>query len=151
MTANVKDVLAGCVFVALGLLFGWNAYAELDIGTTFRMGPGFFPVMLSGLLVLIGIVVAVQSIGHEQSEISRFPWRGLVLILLSPIVFGLTVRGLGFIPAVALVTIISAFASTRMGVLMALIITLFMTLFCTAVFLYGLGLPVRPFGPWLVG
>jgi hypothetical protein len=151
MTANVKDVVAGGAFIALGLLFGWNAHNELEIGTAFRMGPGYFPVLLSGLLIFIGLVVAIQAVGKEQSPMTGLPWRGLVLILISPIVFGLTVRGLGFIPSVALVVIISAFASRRMSFLMAAIVTLGMTVFCTAVFLYGLGLPIRTLGPWLVG
>ncbi len=151
MTANMKDVLAGGVFIALGLVFGLDTYLELEFGTPLRMGPGFFPIMLAGLLILIGVVVALQAINKEQSPMSAIPWRGLVLILISPIIFGLTVRGLGFVPAVALVVVISAFASSRMKPLIAIALIAGMTLFCVAVFSYGLGLPVRLFGPWLVG
>lgn len=151
MTANMKDVLAGGVFIALGLVFGLDTYLELEFGTPLRMGPGFFPIMLAGLLILIGVVVALQAINKEQSPMSAIPWRGLVLILIAPIIFGLTVRGLGFVPAVALVVVLSAFASSRMKPLIAIALIAGMTLFCVAVFSYGLGLPVRLFGPWLVG
>jgi len=149
MTFNKKDVLAGSIFIALGLLFGLNSFIDLEFGTPFRMGPGFFPIMLSGLMVLIGAIIALQAINMPSSPISPMPWRATVMILIAPIVFGLTIRELGFIPAIALVTGISAFASSSMRPIPAIAVTVAMILFCIAVFYYGLGLPVRLFGTWL--
>ena len=80
-----------------------------------------------------------------------FPWRGIVLVLAAPVVFGLTVRGLGLVPAVMLVALISAFASQRMPVLLAFVLSVALTIFCVVVFSIGLGLPLRLFGPWLLG
>ncbi|GGE42780.1 membrane protein [Agaricicola taiwanensis] len=142
-------MVSGAFLIALGLFFGIYAYVDLNIGSAFRMGPGFFPVVLSGLLILIGIIVVLQSLNAEHPLMTPIAWRGLFFILLSPIVFGLTIRALGFVPAVVLVCGISAFASHRMGVLKAAIITVCMTLFCIGVFYYALGLPVRLFGGWL--
>jgi hypothetical protein len=154
----VKDLLAGGIFVALGLFYGIYAYVDLPIGTAFRMGPGFFPIMLAGLLVLIGLVVVLQALSAASSPMTAIAWRGLVFILAAPIAFGLFLRGftlwgtdihipgLGFIPAIVLVCGISAFASRRMSLLKAVVITVGMTAFCVAVFYFGLGLPVRLFG-----
>ena len=45
-----RDVVGGLLVVAIGglfLLFG----RELEVGTSFRMGPGYFPTILSWLMV----------------------------------------------------------------------------------------------------
>lgn len=151
MIVNPKDVLAGLLLTVLGLALGSNAYLTLDLGTSLRMGPGYFPMVLSGLLILIGMITAFKALGEAPSPIGGVPWRGLILILLAPIFFGATVRGLGFVPSVAIAIAISVLASRRITLLSALIITSALTLFCVAVFLFGLRLPVRPFGSWLLG
>jgi uncharacterized membrane protein len=150
LTFNVKDLGAGLIFIAIGVVFGLGSMG-LEMGTALRMGPGYFPLVLAGLLVALGLAIVAQSFGHEATGHAVVPWRGLVLILSVPIVFGLTVRGLGLAPALALVVLISAFASRRMSVPLALALALGLTLFCILVFSFGLGLPLRLFGPWLGG
>jgi hypothetical protein len=79
------------------------------------------------------------------------PWRGILLIVVAPVVFGLTVRGLGLVASIALVVAISAFASQRMSARLAVMLTVGLTLFCVLVFRIGLGLPLKLVGPWLGG
>jgi hypothetical protein len=148
MSFNVKDVGAGVIFIAIGLLFGAGAL-NLSIGTALRMGPGYFPLVLSGLLVALGLAIVVYGLGHSATGRLVVPWRGLVPILGAPVVFGLTVRGLGLAPALALVALLSAFGSRRMSVWLAVALTVGLTAFCVLVFSLGLGLPLRLFGPWL--
>jgi hypothetical protein len=148
MSFNVKDIGAGLIFVAIGLLFGLGAM-NLDLGTPLRMGPGYFPLILAGLLVALGLAIVAYGLGHSATGRLTVPWRGLLLILPAPVVFGLTVRGLGLAPALALVALISAFASRRMSVPLAIALTVGLTVFCVLVFSLGLGLPLRLFGPWL--
>lgn len=150
MTVNIRDIGAGLIFIAIGILFGLGSIG-LEIGTALRMGPGYFPLVLAGLLVGLGLVILAHGLGHPTTGGLAFPWRGLVLILVAPVVFGLTIRGLGLVPAVMLVVLISAFASQRMSMLLALVLSVALTLFCVLVFSFGLGLPLRLFGPWLVG
>jgi uncharacterized membrane protein len=150
LTFNVKDLGAGLIFIAIGVAFGLGA-TGLEIGTALRMGPGYFPLVLAGLLVALGLAIVAQSVGHKATDGTPVPWRGLVLILAVPIIFGLTVRGLGLAPALAIAVLISAFASRRMSVPLALALSLGLTLFCLLVFSFGLGLPLRLFGPWLGG
>ena len=150
MTVNIRDIGAGLIFIAIGILFGLGSIG-LEIGTALRMGPGYFPLVLAGLLVGLGLVILAHGLGHPTTGGLAIPWRGLVLILVAPVVFGLTIRGLGLVPAVMLVVLISAFASQRMSMLLALVLSVALTLFCVLVFSFGLGLPLRLFGPWLVG
>ena len=47
MTVNIRDIGAGLIFIAIGLLFGLGSIG-LEIGTALRMGPGYFPLVLAG-------------------------------------------------------------------------------------------------------
>ena len=46
-----------------GLYFG----REYDVGTASAMGPGYMPVMLSGGLILFGIIVGIRSLSTAGS------------------------------------------------------------------------------------
>ena len=149
ITIDWTDALAGLVFILFGLLFGVQSLG-LEIGTAFRMGPGYFPLVLSGLLTLLGPGIAAKSAHDRGSEgAGTLAWRGVFFILPPPIFFGLTVRGLGFVPAIFLTTLIAALASFKMRFHWALLLAVAVTVFATVVFSYGLGLPFRRFGPWL--
>jgi hypothetical protein len=63
--------------------------------------------------------------------------------------FGLTVHGLGFLPAIFLTALVASFASLRMRPVPAFVLALAVTVFSHVVFSHGLGLPFRSFGPWL--
>jgi hypothetical protein len=113
------------------------------------MGPGSFPFILACALVLFGAIILIQSMRVDGGPIGALAWRGMFFILPAPIFFGLTVRGLGFVPSIFVTALIASFASGRMKPLMALVLSAALTLFSVAVFSYGLGLPFRRFGPWL--
>jgi hypothetical protein len=143
------DAAAGILFLLFGLFFGIQSLG-LELGTAFRMGPGYFPLVLSGVLIVFGLLillVAVTSTGTD--DFGALAWRGLAFILPAPVFFGLTVRGLGFIPAVFLTTLIAGLASFKMKPLWALVLAAGVTIFSTLVFSYALGLPFRRIGPWL--
>ena len=148
MTFNLRDVIAGALFVAVGGCFALSALG-LEIGTALRMGPGYFPLILAGILMLLGALITVGAVRDRPAEIGPIPWRGLLFILPAPILFGLTVRGLGMVLALAIVLVLVSFASRSMRPLTAALLTLGLTVFCVLVFSVGLGLPLRRFGPWL--
>ena len=139
--------ICGLAFIATGLFFIWQA-ASLEIGTAFRMGPGYFPLVLAAILTLLGIVVLVQATRVEGEPMGPIALRGILFILPAPIFFGLTVRGLGFVPALFCTALIAAFASQKMTPIAAVILSATLTAFSVAVFSYGLGLPFQLFGPW---
>ena len=148
MTINWKDAATGLIFVAIGL---WFVFASigLDRGTASRMGPGYFPPVLAGILIVLGLFIALRGIGSPTEAIGIIPWRGLVFTLAAPVIFGATVQGLGLVPSLTLATFSSTLASRRMTIRRALLITVGLVTFSTLVFSFGLGIPVRLFGPWL--
>jgi hypothetical protein len=147
---NRADFSAGLLFVIFGLGFGIGAF-NLDLGTTLRMGPGYFPLVLAVILVGLGLAIMATALRSVNEAVGTYAWRGMVFILGAPIFFGLTVRGLGFVPAIFAATLIASLAGLKMRPLYAVGLALAVTVFCTLVFSMALGLPFRRFGPWLSG
>lgn len=148
-TIDRTDASAGILFIFFGLFFGLQS-AGLELGTAFRMGPGYFPLVLSVVLTGFGVLIVLNAIkAAGDSDMGGFAWRGLVFILPAPVFFGLTVRGLGFVPAIFVTTVIAGMASLKMKFHWAVLLAAAVTVFSTLVFSYALGLPFRRFGPWL--
>lgn len=145
---NRADLSAGLLFIIFGLIFGLTGLG-LEMGTTLRMGPGYFPMVLSVLLVGLGVAIVISAFGSVGEAVGNYAWRGMVFILAAPVFFGLTVRGLGFVPSIFFTTLIAALAGLKMKPLHAVGLAVGVTIFTTLVFSYALGLPFRRFGPWL--
>lgn len=146
---DIKNLAASLVLLLTGFCFGLTSFFGMEVGSALRMGPGYFPLVLSILITAIGLAVGLKALTisapfHPQHA----PFRSIVAIVVAPIIFGLTVRGLGFAPAVTLTAFSAAMAAKDQKPHLAAIIALAITAFCLAVFYYGLGLPVRLFGPW---
>lgn len=147
---SIKDILSGLVFVGFALAFGIAA-SRYDIGTALRMGPGYFPIVLAGILGVLGIAILVQGIAAavEEDDIGPIPWRGIILLFSAIIFFGATIRGLGLAPCLFVTVFLSAMASRRNTLLSAAVLAVALTLFCTLIFIYALGVAIPLFGPWL--
>lgn len=149
MQRALRDFAAGGIFIACGLAFAIMAYGY-DLGTPVRMGPGTFPLALGCLLAALGVAVVAKGVlAGEGEAIGVIPWRALLLILGAVLVFGLTVRGLGLAAALFISIAMSAFASRRTSPAVALALAVLLTAFCALIFVFGLGLPLALFGPWL--
>ena len=148
-TRNRRDVAAGLIFVLCGLAFAAIAYLDLPIGTATRMGPGYFPIVLGGLLAVIGVVVAVRAgAADELSEFGPIPWRGAFFTALALVFFALTLGRLGIVPTVFVTTVLGSLASTRITPLQVLVTAAVLTALCALIFGDWLGVPIPIFGPW---
>jgi hypothetical protein len=142
------NLICGVLLVLAGIFFAYQSI-ELELGTAFRMGPGYFPFILALALILFGGIILVQSFRAAGEPIGGIAWRGMIFILAAPIFFGITVRGLGFVPSLFFTGLIAAFASHKMKPLTAVVLAALLTVFSVLVFSYGLGLPFQRFGPWV--
>ena len=150
MIRSEKEFWAGLIYI----FFGASAIIvgrDYRMGTAFRMGPAYFPTILGGLLVLIGVVAVIRSFVVAGAPIGRFAIRGLLFVSVSIFLFGFLVRGLGLAVALPVLVIVSAYASTKFRWGPMLIMAIGVTVFCVVVFLKGLGIPLPVLGPWLGG
>lgn len=144
---NPKDFWTGAIFLAFGaaaVVFG----REYPFGTSFKMGPGYFPTVLGALLALVGLATSLRGLIRPGSAVGAFAYREIALILAATVLFGLLLRGAGLIVAVVLLVVTGAYASRffRWGTAVAL--GAGMAAFCVLVFNMALGLPLAIWGPW---
>lgn len=147
---SIKDLLAGLIYI----FFGASAILiarEYNMGTAFKMGPAFFPTVLSMLLVGVGAISIIRAFILPGTPIGAISIKGLLLVTISVVVFGLVARGAGLAIALPLLLFISAAASVKFRWQTTLMIAVGLTLFCVLVFLKGLGIPLPVVGPWIVG
>jgi uncharacterized membrane protein YgdD (TMEM256/DUF423 family) len=145
-----RDIVGGLIVTAIGA--GFLVYSrELETGTSLRMGPGYFPTILSILMIVLGLVIAGLALRTPITEHSfgQVPWRGLLLLIGAVLFFGFAVRGLGLAPAVLVVVLATAWASRYAGLRSSLLLSIGLALFCTLLFIRLLGLPLPLTGPWL--
>jgi putative tricarboxylic transport membrane protein len=144
---NAKDFWTGVIYIAIGAaaLFLSRDYG---MGTAVKMGPAYFPTILSSLLILIGAISMVRSFLKPGTPISSFAMKGLVLVTFATLLFGFIVRGAGMAIALPLLIIISAYASTRFSWKYSLALAVGVTVFCILIFQVGLGVPLPILGSW---
>jgi hypothetical protein len=146
-----KDLAAGAVFTGFGLAFALTSLTY-DIGTPLSMGPGFFPLVLGGILVVLGVAIAITGfVAGEGGELGTVPWKALVLLLAAIVFFGFTVRDLGLVPALFVSVLLAAFAGRGIRVVPALVIAASLTALSVVIFVVALQLRLALIGPWLGG
>jgi hypothetical protein len=136
-----KDFWSGFMLIAIGgaALFIARNY---QFGTSLRMGPGYFPTVLGGLLVMFGVYFIIQGLrsGAEKLD-SSWSLRALIVLPLSLVLFGLLIDRAGFIPALLALIVGSAAASRQSRPIEVALFAAFLTAMCVIVFVWALGLP----------
>jgi putative tricarboxylic transport membrane protein len=136
---NNKDFWAGLMLIAIGAAAMILA-RNYPYGTALRMGPGYFPTLLGGILALFGLYLVVQGLRRPEAIQGNWSLRALIIVPLTLVLFGLMDRA-GFVPALAVLIFGSAAASTEFRLIEVALLTVALTIFCAAVFIWGLGLP----------
>ena len=134
-----QDFWAGMMFMAFGaaaIVFARN-YA---FGSAARMGPGYFPSVLGGILIVLGLITLLRGLAFAGPAIGRFNWKPLLLVSGSIVLFGAALQGLGLVIAIFLLIIISALGGQEFKLKEVLILALCLTLASVAIFVYGLQL-----------
>jgi hypothetical protein len=137
---NNRDFLAGLLFIVLGGLAVALA-RDYPIGSTMRMGPGYFPTVLGGILLLFGVYVLLRGVRFGERVKGEWGYRPLALIALSIVLFGFLLDRVGMVPAIVATLFVAAAAGREFRLKEVLLLAVVMTAFSVAVFSYGLKLP----------
>lgn len=144
-----QDFVQGGLFAAIGVIALMMAL-DYPLGTPGRMGPGFFPVAISGLLALTGIAILVRARIGSSEVIRVTRWLPLAIVPAAIVLFGFTLDKLGLPLAVLLLCIGAATASVRFGLdWRALVGAVAFSVVCAILFITLLGLPIPILGTWL--
>jgi hypothetical protein len=135
-----RDFFAGLFYIFLGAMGMWMA-RDYPFGSALRMGPGYFPSVLGGMMIAFGVAVMLMGIKNNEKIKPGFSWRALIVLPVATVVFGVAMEEAGFIPALLLLIPVSAAASKEFKWLEVLLLTIGLTIMSLAVFIWGLGLP----------
>ena len=151
-----QDWWAGLMFIAFGLFFivfamgtpefidnlvGTRLINGYQMGSSVRMGPAYFPVVLGGLLAVLGLIVLFDSIVEEGPKVAKFHFRPLIWIGLSSLAFAYLLKPLGLVLASAALVFISAYGGHEFKWKEVAIMSVILVIFSVLVFVKGLALP----------
>ena len=135
-----KDFLAGLLMVGVGAVAFYMAL-DYPFGTALRMGPGYFPRVLAGILVAFGLYVGIRGMRLPERVEGIWGWRPLALITAAFWVYGWLMDRAGFIPSLIVLFAITTLAGHEFRLKEVIVLTIAMIVFAWAVFIHGLGLP----------
>jgi hypothetical protein len=144
---NPKDFWSGVMFLIFGI-FTVVVARDYSMGSAGRMGPAYFPTVLGGILALLGAIGVIRSLIKPGEAIEKFALKELGLIVAAVLLFGILMRGAGMLVAIPVLVILSAYASDKFKAGTSIALAIGAAIFCSLVFVKGLGLPMPLLGSW---
>ncbi len=148
-----RDFFSGLMFLVVGVVFAVGA-SNYSMGTSAKPGAGYFPLILSVLMAVLGAVVLFKSLTIETEggdPIGAIAWRPLIVIVLSIAVFGATINRLGLVLAVPILIMISSLAGDEFKWLGVILNSVVLTAFSWLIFVYGLKLTIPLWPTFIAG
>jgi hypothetical protein len=136
-----QDFGAAVVFVAIGLAGAYFG-RDLALGTAGRMGPGYFPAILSWAIVGVGAVVGLKSLAIEGPRIEPIQFRPLLVVIAAILLFGFLIGAVGLAISAVMLTVLAAYARREASLVEALALGVGLSAFAVIVFVYGLSQPL---------
>jgi hypothetical protein len=146
-----EDLAAAVIFIAIGLAAFISALGYPS-GTAHRVGPALFPMLISGLLTVIGMSLAIRSFAAVRLGVAMQAWkrltpqfstvRALFFVMLSLLAFALLIRPAGLMIATIALIFIATRAEPGRRVLGSLVLAVLSACIAASIFVYGIGLPI---------
>lgn len=139
-----RDFWSGVMFIAMGIGFAVGA-GNYSLGTSARPGPGYFPLILSVIMAILGAIVLFKSLTIETEggdPVGAFAWRPLLIVVASIVMFGLLLPRVGLFITVPLLILAVSFATTEFSWFGTLVNAVALTIFAWLVFVVGLKLTI---------
>ena len=148
-----RDFFSGLMFLVVGVVFAVGA-TNYPMGTSARPGAGYFPLILSVLMAILGAVVLFKSLTIETEggdRIGAIAWRPLIVIVVAIAVFGASINRLGLVLAVPILIMIASLAGDEFEWLGVIVNAVVLTAFSWLIFVYGLKLTIPMWPSFIAG
>lgn len=138
----------GGLFIAIGAAFAGTSLLSYPTGTLTRMGPGFFPLLIAGALVCVGIAVLLDSSAPQVVDDERvsIEFRPLAIIVGAVVAFGILLEPVGLYLCTIASVLLASLADPRLTLRSALVLAIALAAAAHLAFVVGLGLQV-PLAP----
>jgi hypothetical protein len=142
--ANNEWIPPGLFFIALGCAALWVS-RDYPVGTLNRMGPGFFPRMLSFGMIGLGALIVLRGLAHlaRTAGVGGRLDRSLLLIPFSIVVFGFSIEPLGLVVALALSLAVAGAAHREARLKEVALTVAFLIALSVLIFVVVLNLPLN--------
>jgi len=147
-----RDFWSGLMFVVVGIVFAVGA-TNYSMGSSARPGAGYFPLLLSVIMAILGAIVLFKSLTIETpggDPIGHVAWKPLIIIVASIAVFAVTIELLGMIASIPILIFIASLAGDEFRWPEVIGNAVVLTIFSWVIFIYGLKLTI-PVWPRFVG
>jgi hypothetical protein len=139
-----RDFWSGMMFLVVGIGFAIGA-SNYSLGSSARPGPGYFPLMLSVIMAILGAIVAFKALTIETEggdPIGGVAWRPLLVIVAAITVFAITITRLGMVISIPILILIASFAGDEFHWRDVLINAVVLTIASWLIFIVGLKLTI---------
>jgi hypothetical protein len=149
---NIKDFYSSLIFMFFGVATMVFA-PSYQIGTAARMGPGYFPFAIGGMLTMLGLVISLRSLswGRGGRKTLSFQTRPAVFVLCSVILFGLLLRPLGLLLSTVILVLISSMASYDFKVRQSILTAFVLLAIILIIFVFFLKFQIPVWPSFLAG
>ena len=141
---NGKDFYAGLFFFFIGIVTVLEARGY-SVGTARNMGPGYFPILLGYLLLMVGGGTAIRGIWLKGEGIKIKSIRPLLMVSGAVLSFAFLLKPCGLILALLALVFFSCLGSREFRIRYAVILFFVLAAIATALFVYTLGLSLPLF------
>lgn len=137
-----QDFFGGLVMMAVAVFALW-ASSDLQGMHGFSFGAGTAPRLFAVLLLGLGAAVVVMALLVDGPQLAIYAWRGPLFVSLSILSFAVTIRPLGLIISAFTCFMVAALGTPETKWKEAVIVGICLTIGCSLLFPYALGLPLQ--------
>jgi hypothetical protein len=134
-----KDFWAGLMFAGFG--FGFLVCAQnYSMGSAARMGAGYFPRILGGILGVLGAVIFLKSFVVDGPKVPLLYLKPNLFVIGALVLWALLLKPLGFVFSIAFLVFVAKLGGFDFRWKEVVILTVVLIVGAVGVFVYGLGL-----------
>lgn len=143
-----QDFVGGIMLMAMALLAFW-ASSDLQGMHGFSFGAGTAPRIFASLLLGLGFAITVVGVVTEGPHLAAYAWRGPLFVSIAIVSFAIAIRPLGLVLAALASFMLSALGTPETRWWETIIVGTCLTIGCSLLFPYALGLPLQLFPRFL--
>lgn len=141
MKRDIPDLAGGVLLAAIGLFVAVYAVAHYDIGSLRRMGPGLFPALLGGVLVGLGLAIAIPAWVRAGQPVS-IAWKEAAAVLAAILIFAAGIERGGLVPVTLVSVLVASVAAPDRRIGWRVALALVVTLLSVLIFHFGLKMTI---------
>lgn len=138
---NTKELVSAGLMIAIGVATVAGSL-NYDIRTLARMGPGYFPLLLGAILIVIGALILITPSTEIDEDLGRNKgkpeYRAWGFVVLGVVLFAVLGHYTGLVPATFALVLVSALGDRSNSLMAASALALGITVMAVAIFHYGL-------------